>query len=44
MKAKLDGRDPDPGYHMNVSEQVMQLSAACANVCMLSIHMSHCYC
>ena len=22
MKAKLDGRDPDPGYRMNVSEQV----------------------
>ena len=22
MKAKFDGRDPDPGYRMDVSEQV----------------------
>ena len=25
MKAKLDGRDPDPGYRMNVSEQVSMI-------------------
>ena len=25
MEAKLDGRDPDPGYRMNVSEQVSMI-------------------
>ena len=25
VKAKLDGRDPDPGYRMNVSEQVSMI-------------------
>ena len=41
MKAKLDGRDPDPGYRMNVSEQVSGWCAIATHVTLLLCHF--CY-
>ena len=37
--AKLDGRDPDPGYRMNVSEQVSGRLCACRHVTLLLLYL-----
>ena len=33
VKAKLDGRDPDPGYRMTASEQVCACVRTCVCLC-----------
>ena len=39
VKAKLDGRDPDPGYCMNVSEQVSIMCCVSHGVHMLFVQV-----